>query len=704
MKSLRSKLVGLIVCVPALILLTAPAASAGSVAYVPYTGYEYNSFTESVPAPIGYEAAAQLSGTDLGTLPLESPRDMCFSSDGDLYILSEGNEEAGGRIDILGEDLRLKKSLSAFDYQGETLTITGAQGLFVCDDGTLLVADTANQRVLVADGDGRVEQILRKPDTGLISDTQVFEPTKVMRDGNGITYVLVKGFIEGAVTYKPDGTFGGFFASNEVERTAEVILDYIWEMFMTDSQIQATRRRAPSEFTNFDIDGDGLIYTVTGTAGAEGNVRKLNFKGDNILKEEDYGDFEWDRQIKESLTVETRMTDIDVDADGYMVMLDAARGRIFEYTPEGVLVTVAGGLGEQVGLFESPVAVETRGGRIFVLDNMYSSLTIFEPTAYTAAFKQAFNRYLEGDYTGSLEYWAQVLSMNSNSEWACYGIGQALTENEQYAESLPYFRRAYSTQGYSDSFREVRTDFIRQHFVWLVLGAAAAVVLAAVGIRLLVRRFRRQNLYTRSVLETTYTYPLYTAIHPFDGFGELKQHNRWSVKAGAAILVVLFFTLCAQWFFTGFTFAGWRLSDFNVLITITQAFLILLVWTLSNWAVCTLIEGKGRLREIFCMSAYALVPFVIGTLLVLLLSNVLVEEEGVFLTIIQQVGIWWSAAVLLAGLSSIHQFGFGKTLLSVLLTLIGIVIIIFLLILFFGLLKQVVDFVISIVNEIRMMM
>ena len=69
----------------------------------------------------------------------------------------------------------------------------------------------------------------------------------------------------------------------------------------------------------------------------------------------------------------------------------------------------------------------------------------------------------------------------------------------------------------------------------------------------------------------------------------------------------------------------------------------------------------------------------------------------------QQLGIWWTAVLLLAGLSTIHQFSFGKTILSVILTIIGIAVIIFLAIMFFGILKQVVSFFTSIYSEIRMM-
>ena len=52
---------------------------------------------------------------------------------------------------------------------------------------------------------------------------------------------------------------------------------------------------------------------------------------------------------------------------------------------------------------------------------------------------------------------------------------------------------------------------------------------------------------------------------------------------------------------------------------------------------------------------------------------------------------------------TIHQFSFGKTVLSIIMTVIGIAIIIFLAVLFVGLLQQVISFFKSVWSEAVMM-
>lgn len=165
----------------------------------------------------------------------------------------------------------------------------------------------------------------------------------------------------------------------------------------------------------------------------------------------------------------------------------------------------------------------------------------------------------------------------------------------------------------------------------------------------------------------------------------------------------MFLALTARWFLTGFSFNTERAIDYNIFITLLQAFGIICVCAIANWAVCTLIEGKGRLIDIFCMMCYSMLPFVISQFVYVILSNVMTLEEQAFLTVIELAGIIWSGILVFVGFMSIHQFSFSKNVLSVLITVFGIAVIIFLAIMFVGLMQQVVSFIKSIWSEIVIM-
>ncbi|HIW73428.1 MAG TPA: YIP1 family protein [Firmicutes bacterium] len=686
-------------CTLLCLLLTLPltALSVSAKNFVPYLGYEYNQEEESVPAPVVYEPEAHYLGAEIGAGAFSNPTDMCFYG-GELYILDSGNS----RIVVTDPDLRPLRVIDTLEYNGEALSFAGALGLYVCHDGAILIADTQNHRIIECTNGGEVVQLLGKPDTTMLDESLAYNVKKVIRDYNGITYALVDGVNDGAVTYMPDGSFGGFFASNEVEQTAEVILNYIWRQFMTEEQIRNSVTSSPPSFTNFDLAAKGFVYTVTQSTENVSGVRLLNFKGSNIEQGEDYGDLEWDRKVRDS--VSTTFVDIDVDDEDYLYLLDSTRGRVFVYTKEGSLISVFGGLGDAVGTFTSTQAIETYGGKVYVLDNVRGSVTTFTPTEYIQTVRTAQNLHDAGEYREAKQYWEEVLTMNSNSTIAYYGIGLALDEAGEHAEALPYFRLAYSNKGYSDAFSEVRSDFVKANFVWLLLGAAAAIVGIVVLCRVLKRKFSRANAYETSALERKYAAPLFTLFHPIDGFENLKLRKAWSLPLAFGLLTALFLALTASWFLTGFSFNQNRASDYNVFITLLQAYGIAFVWVIANWAVCTLIEGKGRLIDIFGTTVYGLLPFILSLLVCVVLSNGMTQEEDAFLYFIRVLGIVWSGVLIFTGFMSIHQFSFSKAVLSILLTLVGIAIMIFLAVLFVGLMQQVVSFIRSVWSEIVIMM
>ena len=67
------------------------------------------------------------------------------------------------------------------------------------------------------------------------------------------------------------------------------------------------------------------------------------------------------------------------------------------------------------------------------------------------------------------------------------------------------------------------------------------------------------------------------------------------------------------------------------------------------------------------------------------------------------IGIIWSGILVYVGFMTIHEFSFKKTALSVIMTVLGIAIIIFLAVLFVGLIQQVISFVKAVYSEAVMM-
>ena len=193
---------------------------------------------------------------------------------------------------------------------------------------------------------------------------------------------------------------------------------------------------------------------------------------------------------------------------------------------------------------------------------------------------------------------------------------------------------------------------------------------------------------------------LYTIVHPFAGFEEIKWHKKGSVLWATVFLLLYYLSSIVEYQFTGFLFTTNKPEDLNILLLAVSNLIPFVLFSVSNWAVCTLFDGEGRMSEIYIAVGYALVPFTVTRLFTTLCSNFVVSSEYAFVSMISTIGLCWSLAVGFIGLNTVHQYTFKKTFLSVLAALLGVFIILFLCVLAGTLWNQVYSFVMSVYTEI----
>ena len=106
------------------------------------------------------------------------------------------------------------------------------------------------------------------------------------------------------------------------------------------------------------------------------------------------------------------------------------------------------------------------------------------------------------------------------------------------------------------------------------------------------------------------------------------------------------------------------------------------------------------LGDVYKRQAYSLVPYIVCTFIAVIFSNVLVQDESIWITAIQYLGIGWSVILMVQAMRAVHQYSFGKTLASIIGTIIAMLLILFLAILLLSLFQQVYVFGYSVYTEI----
>ena len=189
-------------------------------------------------------------------------------------------------------------------------------------------------------------------------------------------------------------------------------------------------------------------------------------------------------------------------------------------------------------------------------------------------------------------------------------------------------------------------------------------------------------------------------FHPLDGFWDLKRENRGSIKAALLFVVLTIITLAVEKLNTAFLFNPNRLSEINVLVDIITVTLVFGLWCVANWCTTSLMDGKGRMVDIVTAMGYALVPIILLRLPMVLLSHVITLEEGTFYYIIGFVSYAWTGILVFLGTMMTHEYTLGKTIFTCMITVVGMGIILFIGLLFFNVISEIIVFVSTIYKEL----
>lgn len=677
-----------VVMLTIVILLAASLATPAAASSTCFN-YNYDSWGTAVPSQAGYDTetvyfAHQLDAS-LGNF--NTPQDLFVSKDNRIYVLDSGNV----RVVCLNSDLSLNHVINKFTYKGNAVTLKNPTGIFVAENDFIYIADPENHRVVICDQTGTVIRVLERPKTNLLSENLEFLPQKVLVDSAGMIYVSVSGVYQGALLYNQKGVFTGFYGSNEVQITAALLLDMFWKKILSDDQVNNIARYVPEEITSFDIDGRDFVYTVTQSESVTQKLKKLNPMGTNILKKSEFGEME-KQYIAGKLTT-SRFTDVAVDDHGRMNVVDRQNNRIFQYDKEGSLLFIMGGAGSQAGTYQNPAAIESIGDKLLVLDSARGSITVLAPTAFGDLVHEAVDIYNDGQYSKATELWQKVLRADQNYELAYISIGKSFFADGKYKEAAEYFRLGNDREDNSSAFQAYRNIVIQKHFPLVCL-----VAVLLIGI--LIWLYNRPSRIDRTESAKRKMNPFRMLFHPIDTSLEIKQKNSGSFLYSAVILGLWYLATIFKYSLTNFRFNLNNVDRTNIILLFLSSIPVFAVWVVSNWGVCTLMDGKGHLKEIWITNTYCLIPWVGSIFLYVLLSQVLVNSEIMFLNAVIWIGAGWSIFLILCALSSIHDYFSGRTIISVLLSLLGMLIVVFLILLVCSLVKQAYDFVYSIINEI----
>ncbi len=682
-------------------------------AATPYQTHTYMAGTRAtLNSPDAY---VPLSSVDAAYMGLEfnddtALQDMFVDDDQNVYIVDSGSNSVFVLDRYYKKMFTIKNFINSYSVAD---SFTQPRGVFANED-TIYVCDTGANRLVLFDRKASIEQgkpvfdrVITRPTSKLFGEDAIYRPVACVVDPYGRIYVVSDSTYQGIIVMDQTGQFTGFIGAQTV--SADPMYMFL-RRFMTEQQRASRESMVSTEFNNISIDNDGFIYittssikasdqasAVTSKSGKYSPVKMLNTAGKEVMKRNGFYSPVGEVARGSISTV------IDVAATGpenTWTIIDSTRSKCYTYDSNGNLLFAFGDKGSQLGNLKSVKAVDYQGDKLLLLDSTAQSFTVYKRTEYGDILISALENTNNRNYDKAIDYWFEILQRNSNFDAAYIGIGQAYYREGNYDEAMKYYKSAYDTTNYSDAYREVRSDWIAKYLILIPIIVIAVVLLWGLFTKYYTKVNKAAQLKVgRKTYKEEMLYAMHVIFHPFDGFWDLKHEKRGSLRAAitidVAVVLVFFYNSIGLGYIMNAR--GTYGTIFGTLISIAVPLFLAVT---ANWCLTTLFDGEGSFKDVFVAVSYALVPLLFTMVIGTLFSNVALANEVDMVNLIMSIGWIWTGLLVFFGLMVTHDYTLGKNLIMVLCTLLGMLVIMFVGVLFSTLVTKMVSFVSNIIIEI----
>jgi hypothetical protein len=587
----------------------------------------------------------------------------------DLYVADTGNNRIVKFNMITGEGSILLEGLSQ------------PTGIHVNDQGELYVADKTDRKIYQYDADMILMQTYGRPNQAIFGADSPFVPLKVTSGPRGILYVVGEGSTAGLMQLNGAGEFIGFFATNATT--------FSW--LQTVSNFFGINRATniPTSPTNVALDDKGSVFTVSNLNNQQ--VKKFNIASQTIL----------------SMSQDSQPVSIHINNFGNIFTLSQT-GIITEYDSYGNMIFEFGGLdtGNRIsGLYVNPIDVITDDEQnLWILDKGTGQIQLLQRSEFANLVHQGLINFKDGIY--DLRQWENVLRMNSLFALANASLARGHYRLQAYEEALRYYTIAFDRQGFSEAFWQLRYTWLEMN-----LGAVLLVFLFAYA-ALKLWQWGKARLITVGPIQHFLHQPIMVQInqdlrltrhilaHPLDTYQDIKHLKKSSWLTASLLYLMVLIVSVFEIYTTGFIFQTVNLNQFHLIIHASTILGSMFLFIFSNYLVATITNGEGFFKDVYLATAHALIPYIILTPILAIISNGLTYNEWIVYQLLDGLRFIWSGVLVVLMIKEVHNYDVKALLKNIFLTLFTMMMLVLVGFLLYVLTNQLWNYVESIIREV----
>ena len=630
----------------------------------PYVTYTIGPNGRYVQTQTAYEPAGYF---DMD-LTLNLPEDMIQFGD-DIYVADTGNKRV--------VKFNMDTGVGTILLEG----FSQPTGIHVNDLGELYVADKIDRVIYHYDAEMTLLQTYGRPNQAIFGSDSPFVPVKVTTGPRGILYVVGEGSTAGLMQLNSVGEFIGFFGTNT---TTFSWLQTVSNFFGINRAINI-----PTSPTNVALDEKGSVFTVSNLTNQQ--VKKFNIASQTIL----------------SMSQGSQPVSVHINNFGNIFTISQT-GIITEYDSYGNMIFEFGGLdsGNRIsGLYVNPIDMLTdEEQNLWVLDKGTGKIQLLQRSEFASLVHEGLINFKEGIY--DLDQWENVLRMNSLFALANASLARGYYRVQAYEEALGYYAIAFDREGFSEAFWQLR-------YTWLELNLATVLLIVIIGFAALkLWQWSQARLLSVPSVQNFLQKPFMVKMnddlrltrhvigHPLDTYQDIKHLKKSSWLTATLLYLTVLIASVFEIYTTGFIFQTVNLNQFHLLIHAVTLLGSIAIFIFSNYLVATITNGEGFFKDVYVSTAHALIPYIILTPILAIISNGLTYNEWIVYQLLDGLRFVWSGALIVLMIKEVHNYDVKALLKNIFLTFFTMVMLVLIGFLMYVLTAQLWNYVESIIQEV----
>jgi hypothetical protein len=341
---------------------------------------------------------------------------------------------------------------------------------------------------------------------------------------------------------------------------------------------------------------------------------------------------------------------------------------------------------------------------VWVLDKGTGKIQLLQRSEFASLVHEGLINFKEGIY--DLDQWENVLRMNSLFALANASLARGYYRVQAYEEALGYYAIAFDREGFSEAFWQLR-------YTWLELNLATVLFIVIIGFAALkLWQWSQARLLSVPSIQNFLQKPFMVKMnddlrltchvigHPLDTYQDIKHLKKSSWLTATLLYLTVLIASVFEIYTTGFIFQTVNLNQFHLLIHAVTLLGSIAIFIFSNYLVATITNGEGFFKDVYVSTAHALIPYIILTPILAIISNGLTYNEWIVYQLLDGLRFIWSGALIVLMIKEVHNYDVKALLKNIFLTFFTMLMLVLIGFLMYVLTAQLWNYVESIIQEV----